>query len=151
MLALVEIDYTSKDKFKTLSRDTYNRIREQVVSLNLPEWPETNEQAPDVWLYDKRLIDLTTDGFLLASHGIHFTVKNFKDSYKIKVEDGIVHNHLHVAIPNIGLLSINEVKLLEDACTDNLQRHLEQGWRIVAVCPPNSVRRPDYILGKINP
>ena len=49
MLALVEIDYTSKEKFKTLSRDAYNRIREQVVSLDLPEWPETNKQAPDVW------------------------------------------------------------------------------------------------------
>jgi hypothetical protein len=38
--------------------------------------------------------------------------------------------------------------LLDDACTDNLQAHLNEGWRIIAVCPPDAKRRPDYILGR---
>jgi hypothetical protein len=37
---------------------------------------------------------------------------------------------------------------LDDACTDDVQRHLDEGWKILAVCPPNSQRRPDYILGR---
>jgi hypothetical protein len=37
---------------------------------------------------------------------------------------------------------------LNDACTDELRRHLDDGWRIVCVCPPLNQRRPDYILGR---
>lgn len=53
-----------------------------------------------------------------------------------------------VHLPGIGLLAINDVKLLEDCCTDALQKHLEDGWRIIAACPQTNQRRPDYILGK---
>lgn len=55
---------------------------------------------------------------------------------------------VQIAVPDLGLLSIEKVYLLENACTDTLQDYLEQGWRIIAVCPPNSQRRPDYILGR---
>lgn len=57
-------------------------------------------------------------------------------------------NVTHVHIPNIGLLMINEVTVLYDCCTDELQRHLNQEWRILAVCPPNGTRRPDYVIGR---
>lgn len=53
-----------------------------------------------------------------------------------------------LTIPDIGLLSINEVDWLDDCCTEALQDKLDQGWRILAVCPPNAQRRPDYILGR---
>lgn len=55
---------------------------------------------------------------------------------------------VHIHVPNIGLLSIDEVDWIEDACTQELQSRLNDGWRILAVCPPNSTRRPDYILGR---
>lgn len=44
------------------------------------------------------------------------------------------------------MLLYNHVKLLSDACTDDLQKELRDGWRIIAVCPQEA-RRPDYILG----
>lgn len=53
-----------------------------------------------------------------------------------------------IAIPDQALLKIDKVTWLEDACTEELQQHLDDGWRILAVCPPNAQRRPDYILGK---
>lgn len=53
-----------------------------------------------------------------------------------------------IAIPDLGLLTINEVMHLNDCCTDNLRDHLKEGWRILAVCPPIAQRRPDYILGR---
>lgn len=51
--------------------------------------------------------------------------------------------------PGLALVSITETMLLEDSCTDNLQRYLSEGWRIVAVQPQPDQRRPDYILGRI--
>lgn len=42
---------------------------------------------------------------------------------------------------------MNRLMLLEDACTDFLQEKLDEGWRLIAVCPQEQ-RRPDYILGR---
>lgn len=50
--------------------------------------------------------------------------------------------------PNEALLNIAETMLLENCCTDELQRHLGNGWRIIAVQPQPDQRRPDYILGR---
>lgn len=56
---------------------------------------------------------------------------------------------VHIHVPgSISLTSMNEVNYLEDACTNLLQEHLNEGWRIIAVCPPNDSRRPTYILGR---
>lgn len=55
---------------------------------------------------------------------------------------------VQVHIPDVGLLLIDEVDYMDDACTSQLQDCLNEGWRILAVCPPNAKRRPDYILGR---
>lgn len=55
---------------------------------------------------------------------------------------------VNVHVANGALLTYDTVELLEDACTDELQRHLNQGWRIIAACVQPDGRRPDYILGK---
>lgn len=50
-----------------------------------------------------------------------------------------------------GLIATyNEVLLMEDCCTDDLQVSLDQGWRMIACCVQPQ-RRPDYILGRFNP
>lgn len=55
---------------------------------------------------------------------------------------------VQIAVPDMALMYIDKVRVEEDCCTDNLQSLLDEGWRILAVCPPNSARRPDYILGR---
>lgn len=55
---------------------------------------------------------------------------------------------VQVSVPDIGLLEIDEVEVMQDACTDDLRRMLDDGWRIIAVCPPNGQRRPDYVMGR---
>lgn len=57
-------------------------------------------------------------------------------------------NH-YTESPIVGpnLHQMNRLMLLEDCCTDRLQEQLDDGWRLIAVCPQEQ-RRPDYILGK---
>lgn len=47
------------------------------------------------------------------------------------------------------LYQVDRILLLEDACSDTLQRNLNDGWRIIYVAPQPDQRRPDYILGKV--
>ena len=49
------------------------------------------------------------------------------------------------------IVTYNDLKLMEDICTDMLQNELNDGWRIIAVCVQPEQRRPDYILGRFNP
>lgn len=46
------------------------------------------------------------------------------------------------------LHSFNQVMLCEDYCSDQLQSRMNEGWRLIAVCPQES-RRPDYVLGRV--
>lgn len=85
-------------------------------------------------------------------------IEEFQYVYK-KIEDALQNFNKHIEfnekcdvhIANLGLLSINQVGLIEDACTDALQDILNKGWRIITVCPQPDQRRPDYILGRYNP
>lgn len=62
----------------------------------------------------------------------------------------IYNEHCEVHTPGNMLATYNETMLLEDCCTDQLQTSMDDGWRIVAVCP-QAQRRPDYIMGRWNP
>lgn len=46
------------------------------------------------------------------------------------------------------LHSVDEVQVMEDACTNALHAELRQGWRLLAICPHANQRRPDYVLGR---
>lgn len=48
------------------------------------------------------------------------------------------------------IATYNEVMLKENACTDELQVILNNGWRLIACCVQPDARRPDYILGRYN-
>lgn len=58
---------------------------------------------------------------------------------------------VQIAVADLALMYIDEVDYEDDCCTDRLQTRLNDGWRILAVCPPNAARRPDYILGRRKP
>lgn len=59
-----------------------------------------------------------------------------------------VNTKVDVHVPGNALLSVDDVMVEEDLCTDELQRLIGVGWRIVAVCPQPNQRRPDYVLGR---
>lgn len=61
------------------------------------------------------------------------------------------NERVEVHTPGMGLMLFNTVMLAEDACSDQLQTHLDEGWKIIAACPQPNQRRPDYILGRYDP
>lgn len=145
----VDFEYGCRDKIKALDEETYQRLRGVLSLVNLPE---SREGAHDYSLHlGETLIDMESDGPFLSGLGLEFKVKKFKGNMWLNGgPPSVAQPHsVHVHVPNIGLLSIDEVTWVEDACTENLQRMLNDGWRMLAVCPPNSQRRPDYILGRV--
>ncbi|GBG55172.1 hypothetical protein SPFL3102_03566 [Sporomusaceae bacterium FL31] len=65
-----------------------------------------------------------------------------------KAQTHLFNHKCDVHVPGFGLLAINEVTWEEDCCTERLQSKIDQGWRILAICPQPDQRRPDYVLGR---
>lgn len=146
MIARVDFGYDGQSKLMDLAKSDELYA---VLRTMLPDAPDP-ENRDKSWAWSREsLIDLATDGRRLLELGVTFTVKNFKGTMPLTsiAPDGAVHN-VYVQVPHVGLLAINEVEVCEDFCTDQLQRKLNEGWRILCVCPPNAARRPDYILGR---
>lgn len=145
MNLMIELDWNQSDAIKKLDLPAWANLRERVPQLQMSEWKE-GEKQPYFYGSGPYLIDVTTHGQALTEAGITYTVKSFKNTYK--VADPESHQHIHIHIPNVGLLEMDEVTWEEDACTERLQEQLNAGWRMIAVCPPNGTRRPTYILGR---
>lgn len=149
MIARVELHYSARDKFVEMAQDeaVYATLARMFPNAPTPE----NKHLAYYWTTDV-LIDLETDGPWLTEAGITFEVKNFKGCLPLKTviseTGGAQHVTVQVQVPHIGLLMMQEVMVEENCCTDILQRRLDEGWRILCVCPPNAQRRPDYVLGR---
>jgi hypothetical protein len=61
--------------------------------------------------------------------------------------DAVINERCNVTVGNM-VTHFNEVEVREDYCSDELQKMLMKGWRIVAVCVQPDQRRPDYVLGR---
>lgn len=146
MICRVDFGYDGQSKLHDLAKSDEMY---KVLKAMLPEAPEPERRA-ETWGWPREsLIDLDSDGRWLVDNGIPFTVKQIKGTMPLKavLPDGQTVN-VYVQVPHVGLLAVDEVQVEEDCCTDLLQRRLNEGWRILCVCPPNAARRPDYILGR---
>ncbi|WEM05656.1 hypothetical protein BSG01_017 [Bacillus phage BSG01] len=77
-------------------------------------------------------------------------VEKFNNALKNFNEKVEFNQRCDVHIGNLGLLNINQLAYTTDKCTEELQNILDEGWRILAVCPQPDQRRPDYVLGRYN-
>lgn len=66
----------------------------------------------------------------------------------MKIPERHFNKHCNCHVPNEQLFSVNQVTVVNDCCTDDLQDFLKQGWHILSVCPQPNQRRPDYVLGR---
>ncbi len=86
--------------------------------------------------------------------GLEFKVKQRLGVQRLIEDFGIsnapapVNERCHVIVSGSHLMSIREVKAMENLCTDILQSELNAGWCILAICVQPDTRRPDYILGR---
>ena len=64
-----------------------------------------------------------------------------------RYQEQLFNKKVNVHVPGNALLEMERVHYETDCCTDRLAELLEQGWRIIAVCPQPDQRRPDYVLG----
>lgn len=152
MILLVKLDYNCAQVVKALSREDYMRLRDLVPTLQLPDWPEgKNEYSAGWYKYGETVCVTASDLPILDQYKLKYTVERVKNSFARTgpaTDPGATYNTYNFALPNIGLLTIDEVTWRDDCCTEEIQNLLEDGWRIIAVCPPNGARRPDYILGR---
>lgn len=146
MIARVKFGYPAQDMLGTVggTDEGYEALKQ----ILMPAPSREHAGSGYSWPSDP-LIDLETDGPKLTALGIEFVVVGFKNTLPLQalLPNGERYT-VNVAIPNVGLLSMRAVKVCEDYCTDRLQEEPDNGWSIIAVCPPNAARRPDYILGR---
>lgn len=146
MIARVEFDYSVNERFVDLAKS--DEIYKELQRI-LPDCPGSEAKDKGYNWPRESLIELETDGRWLVEHKIEFKIKTFKGTMSVRsVLPNGDHVNVYVQVPHVGLLSIDEAMVEEDCCTDNLNRRLNEGWRILCVCPPNAARRPDYILGR---
>lgn len=146
MIARVKFGYPAQDVIGRVGNTDEGYAALKEILIPAPE----RERAGNAYAWPSDpLIDLETDGPKLIALGIEFVVVNFKNTLPLQalLPNGERYT-VQVSIPNVGLLSIRAVKVCEDYCTDRLQQELDNGWNIIAVCPPNAARRPDYVLGR---
>lgn len=134
------------------------------VGIDPPPPGEDDERK--AWFDRKHNLNIVD----LAERGLPFSVQesnNLKGSFEGQIASYLqrIHEkiagvksggapsretHLHVeSATDSWLHAVNDVMVQEDCCTDDLRRLIDEGWRIVAVCPQARNRRPDYVLGRV--
>lgn len=144
------------EKWKELTQQDYDQLR-----IRVPKLPEQKPAyTPDVvWcdldaleeLHERKLefeIDRTALMSETGSMICRLQERLAQGSDGARRRFPSPENAVQIHVPDLGLLMIREVQVVTDACTDRLQELLNEGWRILAVCPAVSQRRPDYVLGR---
>jgi hypothetical protein len=138
--------------------NTPNDEQWSAIQLLFPE--HRDKEKPNYWYDSSITADIDTVMAVIAGKNFKVMVEAFsphqalckiKDKYDREIEE--IENYakgqiIQIHIPDMALLTYNEITNLDDCCTDEIQRMLNDRWRIIAVCPPNAQRRPDYILGR---
>src|SRR5690606_27056991 len=67
---------------------------------------------------------------------------------RVEAMQPALNERVQVVVRGLSLMEMRHVVVRTDYCTDELQGDLNDGWRILAICPQPDQRRPDYILGR---
>lgn len=154
---------SDENKEKYRSRIEARRGRIKSVGVELPDGAEM--ESPEICITDDQFVKLAMLGEVMSIKGSNEpkfdtfdrTVERLEvvvgklEQFGSSAGPGQFNEKVEVYTPGMGLMLFNNVMLLEDACSDALQTHIDEGWRIIAACPQPNQRRPDYILGRYDP
>lgn len=150
----IEIEYTVSKRIKTeFSPELYAEFREEFADFDLPEnqsdmsdWSGLSMfgSEKDFW----RLTDLGLEPRAKRIRGMPAESVPPEAKEHLRQEDRV--QIINVSVPNAALFAVQKITWVEDACTQHIQKMLDEDWRIVAVVPANDTRRPTYIMGHFN-
>ena len=127
----------SQSKYLQLMEENFDGDIIRLKSVNVHEFDPDDATTPSEMVQYREQVDI-------LNKMISKTLENLKQTSELSW-------NAKVAVPvSTWLNNVNEICLKEDCCSDALQDHLNDGWRIMAVCPQPDQRRPDYILGRVN-
>jgi len=106
----------------------------------LVSFPELETRVKPIKLPAQTLDDMSNKLEIMANK-----IENILGAFD---KDMQFNSKCEVHVPNLGLLNINNLAYANDYCTERLQGKLNEGWRILAICPQPNQRRPDYVLGR---
>ena len=122
------------------SKDPLAPIEEILAGKSYAEfwaWIENIIDLPDI-VIKEATFEVLRPMKLLREQGMRVTPANAEELFACA----------QVHLPGNELLKIRKVEVRENMCTDDLQKMLDDDWKILAICPQPS-RRPDYIMGKL--
>lgn len=152
MLTAYSVNYT---KMKELTDEQFEDLRQDVIGL-----PEKKDYW-NGWLVtdikgEQKLRHLGIFEYNHGERGCGYKLfKRLRKAFGKYVErktkyETVQHTgeiKLEGSVFNEFLISVNDVMVERDCCTERLQDHLNDGWKIIAVCNTGT-RRPDYVFGK---
>lgn len=153
----IDGEYKLKERKLLIGKDTYEALRR--ILPTLPEDPIAEKfDSWQTYVADIDVILQYVDNIEIRrpirTTSVYHSMLDMADKivdkfHKIeRMNEQLFNRKVEVHVPGNELLKINKVHVLQDACTDEVQRHLDDGWRILAVCPQPDQRRPDYIMGR---
>lgn len=154
MIAFVAIK-TYGAEWERMSVEQYAELRAVVPGLPIekPQWG-----VPKCW------VDLRAAVPLFERLGVEVQFTQPDDVFATQMRDRLAaleekgrldsvtnpgwRESVAVHVPDLGLIQMNRVRVVENYCTEMLQSEIDKGWRILGVCPQPGQRRPDYVLGR---
>ena len=139
MLAAIELSWNDRDKIqKDFTKPKYKELADQFPCLKLPKFEKRTDWYPsgNVLVDEDELENLTKKGFeptLKKVKGVGYSAGSLTEG---QLKQPFVSL---ISVANVGLFSVQKIIYIEDACTDSIQDMLNDGWRIVAVCPPPTI------------
>lgn len=147
----IGIGHEAKEALAALTPEAYEAFRGEFPDFNPPE----DQTGLEKWWPYHTMHGTEQDFWALVKLGVKPSAKRIRGTFVEQLPHEFspvpvppaTTSIVNVSVPNAALFAVQSITWVEDACTDAIQHMMDEGWRIVAVCPPNDTRRPTYIMG----
>ena len=155
----VTIDSWSKEKLFVENENLYNKLYEMSENsfINKPAYKLTRDENGKLvnkgyGSFSFYVNDLSNIDKALYKYCLFEPVESLEmmGGARINTEnvfEAIKRNQ--IMLPNNLMLDMKELCVEINACTDQINKLIQDGWKLIAILPQHNQARPDYILGKM--